>query len=742
MNTTRSQRRAFPSKPSRLTVVTAFWLCRAALLSAQTTLSLENEALRVELQPGDASAILVDKRTGVTWTLGAPGVLQIDQQAVAVRPRNGVQRVRDALRYTSEWGIEFQLRLLEDPAALECSFEGGLLPFNGPEIAEVRLLQNALPIGPGDDSYYAVPERMGVQLRAEGDTPFSRRMDAYRTGRGYSMAMLGAVQRDSALLVHWEAPETDLLLDYGAANPRQLTMGLALRGTARKVWLEPLGRGGYVEIAKAYRRDAERRGLVKTLAEKIRDNPALERLTGAAELKSFTLVRRLAHTRFNKTDQDELQLNSSFAEVGRHAAHMRGDLGLDRALLVVAGWIRRGYDNQHPDILPAAPETGGNDGLASCARTVRSLGWLFGLHDNYQDLYRDAPSWSEDDVVKNPDGTMQKGGEWVGGQTYLICSKRALDLIARPQNLPGVIELFHPDAYFIDCIFANPPRPCFDAGHPSTKADDVHYKQKLADFVRKQPLLMGGEEGYEWGVAHSDYFAGMLSHKTKTPRGAAAPVVIPLFKLVYGDSVLFYLNHRDRLRPDMPSYVLDLLLYGAMPGYVFGDYASWLSTQRDAPVKEAPDVRRVFARGDPRHPNERFIRNTYEALGPLNRLTALLPMTDHRFVTPDREVEASRFGTDVSIIVNYGPSDYTAGELVLPQYGFAVQSPTLLAFHARSYGGSKYREPTMFVLRSLDGLPLSSAKRIRIYRAFGDRRIEWNGRRWDVDTERVVSRTR
>ena len=48
-----------------------------------------------------------------------------------------------------------------------------------------------------------------------------------------------------------------------------------------------------------------------------------------------------------------------------------------------------------------------------------------------------------------------------------------------------------------------------------------------------------------------------------------------------------------------------------------------------------------------------FIKNTYEVLSPLNRLTALMPMTDHRFLTANRKAECTRFGKDVDITVNY-----------------------------------------------------------------------------------------
>jgi hypothetical protein len=710
-------------------------LCGAGLVPAQSPVSLENAALRVELRPADGHLTLIDKRSGETWPLGQPYVLQMDQRMVPVKPAGEVAHSQDALSYQTEWGLEFEVRLTA--GALQYSFQGGFQGFTAAEIQEVQLLHQALPVPEGENSYYAVPSRMGLLLRADGKEPFSRRMDAYRTGRGYSMAMMGAVKNGSALLVTWDTPDTDLLIDYALTPKPLLTAGLALRGGSRAVRLEPLARGGYVEIAKAYRPIARQRGYLKTLAEKARENPQVARLFGAAEFKSFTFVRRRAHTKWNQTDQDVLQINSSFDEVARLAAHYRNDLGIEQAFLVVAGWIHRGYDNQHPDILPASPETGGNEGLSALSRGVREGGWLFGLHDNYQDLYRDAPSWNEDLVVKHADGTLAKGGEWVGGQVYLICSKKALDLISRPQNLPSVRKLFAPDLFFMDCIYANPPRVCFDPQHPETKADDILYKQKLADYVRGESLLFGGEEGYEWGVSHSDYFAGMLSHKTKSEPGAAE-IVIPLFELVYGDCVQIYMNHRDRIKPDNPKYVLDLLLYGEMPGYFFGDYGTWLSATKDSSTTSTSKSQLVFA-GDARLGlMEQFIKNTYEVLSPLNRATALLPMTDHRFRTADRMVESTRFGTEVEITVNYGAADFPTPQALLPQYGFLIESPPLIAFHGRDYRGQKFTSPTLFVIQSLDGEPLSTSKRVRIYRAFGDRRIEWKGQMVEVETEKTL----
>jgi hypothetical protein len=121
----------------------------------------------------------------------------------------------------------------------------------------------------------------------------------------------------------------------------------------------------------------------------------------------------------------------------------------------------------------------------------------------------------------------------------------------------------------------------------------------------------------------------------------------------------------------------------------------------------------VFAKGGRFNLIDQFIKNTYEVLSPLNRATQMLPMTSHHYLTADRKVETTRFGSDVQVTVNYGDADYTASNAVLPKYGFLIESPKLVAFHAKSYRGVTYSEPSFFVVHTLDGKP-------HAYRAFGD----------------------
>ncbi|MGD0500832.1 MAG: DUF5696 domain-containing protein [Bryobacteraceae bacterium] len=707
----------------------------AGLLAADKP-ALESGAVRVEVNPADGSARLFDKRTGAEWDLGVPRLVMKDKSTQPVRIAGGVASRGGTLSYRTDKGMQFQFKLAANPPAVDYSFDAPAA-----DVSEVRLLDKALTIGPGPDSYFAIPNRMGILMPVEGDKPYSRLFSSYcanYNGSGYSMAMAGAVSKGSALLATWDNPYTAITVDYAVEPQRRLAMSLGLQGAARSVRLQPLGRGGYVEVAKAYRPIARQRGYLKTLAEKLKENPDVARFFGAPDFKLSVLSRS------NRTGKETVRIGYTFEETADVAEHLAKDLGIDRALFVLSGWINAGYDNKHPDILPAAPEAGGNEGLAAASRRIHALGkgWVFGLHDNYQDFYKDAPSWNPDYIMKNADGSLHAGGVWAGGQSYTICSRRAVDLASRPQNVPAVKRLFDPGVYFADTIFAVPLYECFDPKHPLTLADDIHYKQLLCDYLRKEVGLFGSEEGMEWGVAHADYFEGLVSHKTggQTPAALANDIVIPMFEIVYGDAISMYAYQSDRARVDNPSYILDHVLYAEMPLYQLGGHRYWTDTApaqggRGQPLQPS---RMVFAQGGRLNPTDQFIKNTYEVLSPLGRSTALEPMTDHRFVTPDRKVESTRFGSDANITVNFGEADYATARAVLPQWGFLIESPALTAFYARSYGAVKYAEPALFVIRSMDGKPLSSSSRVRIYHGFGGNRVEFRGKVIEVDTEKFV----
>lgn len=816
---------------------------------------------------GFGEVTLSNGQKSMSLLLGAPDSVEREDRALrlryALRPGDG-----------ASVGLIVLLSRVENPPGLAISYEA--TPHETWKITGATLIQDAFTVTNNDKGSLVIPHRLGILLRADGGIPETRTFGAYANAGAYSMAFAGAVKNGSAVLVTWNDAYTTLQTrglwtdSKFVPGSHALSLSLLQGRTARSFTIYPLGNGGYVQVAQAYRQIARQRGLVRTWQDKIRENSRAALMLGAADFKPFVFVRTLARTRWNQSGQDAINVGYTFEEAAQIAEHFRNDLRLDRAIYVLAGWIHRGYDNQHPDILPAAPECGGNEALSNCSARVRACGYLFGLHDNYQDMYKDAPSWDERYIMKRRDGSLALGGVWAGGQAYLTCSRRALELAKRPQNLNEVRRLFHPTIYFIDTTLAAPPYECFDPEHPLSLNDDIYWKRELVRYARSMFGLFGSEEGQEWAVPDADYFEGLMSHKT----AHEGEDVVPLFEIVFGDCINLYTHQGDRAGPGSAKYVLDHILYAENAVYQFGPHLYFKAAEPSAlplkpeiaylrqvgprafeiiyrwnvrgavgryprvfvhfthPAAEHPekiffqndhellrptdtwqpgevvevgpfrvevpegregtfavmiglldqsgarqqlaglrgsngryhigdiilegkritfvqtdasgaDPERCFARADNGWAQElcetdRFIKNTYEVLSPLNRLTAHTLMTDHEFVSTEPRVERSRFGP-VEITVNYGPGSYSLRGVELPQYGFLVRSPTFWAFHATRFGGLEYEPSAMFVLESRDGRPITDSEKVRIYHAFGPSRVAIGGKTFEVSREAEVN---
>ncbi len=566
----------------------------------RTPQTVETPEYRFALDGAAGAFELLDKRAGVLWTsdptrqtLGSVDVagpegectLELDHfDSIQSAPAGLRAQKRLDLPNGAHTGITLVLEItrLTEPPGLAFRFSQRRAPESRWTVRAITFPDHAFGVTDSDGGGIVVPEGMGEWFDAREGLPGVRRYATYNGDT--SMAMCGAVKHGAALFLAWPHPgvrfEVDTAWPHDPRVPGQTrrSLTLTLDEGARRFVLCPLGPGNYVTIGTAYRKIARKFGWLETFEEKQRRFPTVPAMFGAADFKPFVFTRIVPGSRFNHTGRDITRLIYTFDEAAAVAEHLHRDLGIDKAMYVLAGWIHRGYDNQHPDILPACPECGGNPKLAECARRVKACGFLFGLHDNYQDMYRDAPSWNLKYLNKRADGTPKKGGNWAGGQAWQVCAVEQVALASRPQNLPAVRKLFAPTVYFIDTTFAWPLVACEDPNHPMTRLDDMHWKARLCDLAKQYFGLFGSEKGREWAIPHADYFEGLLSWKTRTEhtgrgydrrRGAR---VIPLFELAYGDCINLYTHQGDRAVPGRAKYILDCILYAENPVYGFGPH--------------------------------------------------------------------------------------------------------------------------------------------------------------------------
>jgi putative endopeptidase len=724
----------------------------AARIPASSCTTLDAQRWRFDLDRNSGAWAITDKATGVHWTSdpakpgfgeillrdGSRGATwRIDRfDAVIVSPR----QLRLASRplvdgKPSGVRVVFTIEPVRGPDGLRLAYAARSA---GPwRVARVRLLDAAFTVTEADEGRVYVPERLGIERSARDAVPGS---EHWRTYDNLSMAMCGLVKQGSALLVNWDCVDTRLSLHKAWPNlplvpgRRSCSISLEIESPQGACTIHPLGRGNYVEIAQAYRPLAKAKGWLHKWTEKHKSYPTVDWMFGATDFKPFVLSRVMPGSRFYAQKKEHVRLGYTFDEVAQCAEHWRNDMGIERAMVVLAGWINRGYDVAHPDVLPAAPECGGNDGLADAARRIKACGYLFGLHDNYQDMYEDAPSWNQQWLNKNAQGAAKMGGNWNGGQAWQVCAIKQVELAARKDtNLPKIAALFGPTIYFIDTVFAWGLVTCEDPAHPMTRLDDLHWKSRLCLLAKAHFSLFGSEEGREWAVPCADYLEGLFSHQTASPPGS----VIPLFPLVYNDCVQILTHQGDRIGPGDDKKVADHVLFAQMPLPRFGAHLYW----RHVAAPGRPRTMGLWSRGDGGWPErlcaeDRVIKNTWEVLSPLNRLVAQRPLASHEFLTPDRLVARTRFG-DATITVAYG-QPARVGDNILPACGFIVESPSYVAFCATRYNGLDYAQPALFTVRSLDGRPIGESSKVRIYHGFGDARIRLAGKEFQVRRESVV----
>ena len=618
----------------------------------------------------------------------------------------------------------------------------------------VKIFTSGLETSAKNDGELLIPIRMGLLLQASEGVAFTKHLGTYEYEDGVHMAMTGLFKNGSALMLTWTDPYVTLNVSHD--DPREggcLRVNLELTKTAHAFELHCLGSGNLTVLAASYLAQATHLGYRVTWEEKLKSRPQATRLFGACNVKLWTALAR----RIDKDMVEQsVEVKWTFDEAARIAEHLKTDLALDDVLFHLGGWTRYGYDCKHPDNMPANPECGGNEGLADCAQRVQACDYLFCLHDNYQDIYRDAPSWDEALLQKNPDGSPKIGGVWLGGQAYYTCAKQAVSLAQRPDNLPMVFHIIHPDIYFIDTTYAVGPQECFDPRHPLTKQQDIQWKMKLSDYARELFGMFGSECGREWAVPHADFFEGLASvagryyHRLE-PESLGGRVV-PFFDMVFRDCIAIYGKYGYKPE-EMAEQVIHHIAIGRPLYYhSLGSHLYWKNPDgfKPTPPASTPYDPALFTRADNGWAEnlcmwDRFIKNTHAVLGPLNKRTSQTLITDYIFLDDARLIRKTTFGNGISTLVNGSSDDYTYhsklwGKIVLPPYGFVVNADDFIAFHARTWLGITFNQSPFFTLESLDGQPVHKARRLKVFHGFGDVILPIWGQLFEVKREAIVER--
>jgi hypothetical protein len=367
----------------------------------------------------------------------------------------------------------------------------------------------------------------------------------------WSMAWWGFERGKSAMMVIVETPDdAGYQFEHPAGGPtvigprwRECLGQLRYPRSCRMCFIE---NGNYVDLAKRYRRYVQDCGLFVSLSEKIARAPVVKELVGTPQTRLGILTNIKSDSLKYKKDDPSMHRVTSFDDRAKQLRDLK-EKGLNKLWIVLTGWPREGYDRQHPDELPPAPEAGGWEGMKRLAETCHQLGYLFSLHDQYRDYYTDAPSFDPQFAVHEEDdsktlrgfpgtrfGTWKEGrlefmNNWDGG-TMSYLNNRFM-----PGHLIKTYTwLFNhgirPEGTYLDVFGYVPPDEDFNPEHPCTRTEAMRARAMCFNWCRHNLGFVGTEAGCDWTIPYVDCVSAMgVPNKY---------IGVPLFNLVYHDAVI------------------------------------------------------------------------------------------------------------------------------------------------------------------------------------------------------------
>ena len=126
------------------------------------------------------------------------------------------------------------------------------------------------------------------------------------------------------------------------------------------------------------------------------------------------------------------------------------DYGVTNSLVIMHDWQRWGYDYRLPDIFPPQPGLGTTEDLCALGGVCDHAGALWGLHDNYIDIYPDCDGFSYRHVTFTADGQPRKAwlNEGRAAQSYQFRPDAVKPFLER--NLKLIEPALKPSASFVD----------------------------------------------------------------------------------------------------------------------------------------------------------------------------------------------------------------------------------------------------------------------------------------------------
>ncbi len=159
--------------------------------------------------------------------------------------------------------------------------------------------------------------------------------------------------------------------------------------------------------------------------------------------------------------------------------------GLTDSLFIVHSWQHYGYDNRLPDIWPPNTGSGTLEEMQAALKICEENGILYGLHDNYIDIYPDADGYNLDLVSFEQNGQPRKAwfNRGIQARSYQFRPDKFLPFLNR--NLDMMLPHLPQSCYFVDVFSSMPPVDFYDRqGKLHSRAETAKLWGESFDLIR------------------------------------------------------------------------------------------------------------------------------------------------------------------------------------------------------------------------------------------------------------------
>ena len=594
------------------------------------------------------------------------------------------------------------------------------IDLKGSDTGKVRDI--TFPFAPtvtGKESRLVVPQWLGLLVSPEGKDINVRRTVYLRP---WCMRFIGATQRVKSGERSYIAIIKDSFYRNVDIWREHNKLGFNYVGDQSFVERTATGRsqviefqfidGNYVSIAKRYREWAKKLPTWRTLAT--RDHPCDPKVVGGAIL--------FAHV---PCDYGGTLL--SFDTLIPRMKALK-ESGVDRAMFHIGGWNREGYDAEYPDILPANPRCGGDEGMRRLTKAIHDLGYLCMPHDDIGIISTKAPSYDEKWLAKYSDGSIINGGIYRETQNYITSSSAQVHFAKR--NTPQIHERYPDlDGYLYDVTTSVQPIEDYSTNPPISKEDNIYIRMGAFKATRDAfAKFIIGESIMDWSIEYND--GGFMAEEGyfHTGNGGWAlddlhGEIVPIWELVYHDSHIGFRESTTHVNTPMETddplirflrIYLKTLRAGTVPPSFFSDDLTMSII--DSYIKQSKNKLGGWS-----------TLNDTQMLAAVSRISTWLAddvfydqMVDHTFMDGNLYHERTEFKGKSEKTVIYVNTDLTPWSplpgVTLAPLGFLIQGHGFLAYHAQEIGGVKLSEPTLAAFKG----SLKSGSSVSAFRAFGD----------------------